>query len=195
MVGVSENGAAVRGVAPTTSVRIASVADAEAVAAIYAPYVLETAISFEEQPPSAAEMADRISSTLPTHPFLVCEAEGAVIGYAYAGPHAARHAYRWSCNVTVYTAAQAKRRGIGRALYAELLGLLTRQGLHSAFAGIALPNAASVGLHEAMGFAHLGTFREVGFKLGAWHDVGWWRCALSEGLPSAEPVPFDALGR
>jgi L-amino acid N-acyltransferase YncA len=172
-------------------VRVASAADAEAVAAIYAPYVLGTAISFEEEPPSAAEMADRISSTLQTHP--VFEEVGQVIGYAYASPHAARPAYRWSCNVTAYAAPDAHRKGVGRALYAELLGLLERQRFHSVFAGIALPNAKSIGLHEAMGFAYLGVYRDVGFKLGGWHDVGWWSRSLGKGRPTEEPIPFRLM--
>jgi phosphinothricin acetyltransferase len=176
-------------------VRVATAADAEAVAAIYGHYVTHTAISFEEEPPSADEMAARIAANLKTHPFLVYDAGGGVIGYAYANPHAARAAYRWSCNVSVYVAPGHGRRGIGRALYGELLDIVKAQGFHSAFAGVALPNDASVGLHEAMGFRHLGTYREVGFKHGRWHDVGWWRLGLAEGPPAAGPVPFPALGR
>lgn len=175
------------------SVRVACSADAEAIAGIYAPYVQRTAISFEDDPPSATEMAQRIISTLPSHPYLVFEENGVVSGYAYAGAHAARPAYRWSCNVSVYTAQGAHRRGVGRALYAVLFDLLARQGFHSLFAGIALPNDKSVGLHEAMGFVHLGTYREVGFKQGAWHDVGYWRKGLRDGLPEADPIPFSAL--
>ena len=171
-------------------VRVATVGDAEAVAAIYAPYVLETAISFEEDPPSALEMATRISATLKAYPFLVFEDDGEVIGYAYASAHAARPAYRWSCNVTAYASANSHRRGVGRSLYTELLGLLARQRLHSVFAGIALPNEKSIGMHEAMGFVHLGTYRQVGFKQGAWHDVGWWQRPLAEHPPIAEPIPF-----
>ena len=168
------------------TVRVAAEADCEAVAAIYAPYVLETAISFEETPPSAEEMANRIAGTLPTHPFLVFEEAGEVLGYAYAGPHGARAAYRWSANVSVYVSGAAHRRGVGRALYAALFGLLRRQGFHSLFAGITLPSAKSVGLHEAMGFDHVGTYRDVGFKLGRWHDVGYWGLALrnSDTAPS-----------
>ncbi len=176
-----------------TPVRVATVADAEAVAAIYAPYVTGTAISFEEEPPSADEMAARIAVTLRTHPFLVYDAGDGVVGYAYAGPHAARPAYRWSCHVTAYVAPGLARRGIGRALYGVLLDSLKAQGFHSAFAGVALPNEASVGLHEAMGFKPLGIYREVGFKHGCWHDVGWWRLGLAEGPPAAEPVPFPAF--
>jgi phosphinothricin acetyltransferase len=175
------------------NVRVAGLGDAEAVAAIYAPYVLETAISFEEEPPSGSEMASRISATLPTHPFLVFEEDRRVLGYAYAGAYMARAAYRWSANVSVYVAGDAHRRGIGRTLYTSLLAILRRQGFHSLFAGIALPNDNSVGLHEALGFVHLGTYQEVGFKFGRWHDVGWWRLALADGLPRADPLPFSRL--
>ncbi len=173
-------------------IRPATQDDAAAVAAIYAPYVLETAISFEETPPDPEEMAQRIAKTLPTHPFLVFD-DGGVLAYAYAGPHQQRAAYAWSANVSVYAARGEHRRGVGRALYTELLRLLIRQGFHSAFAGIALPNAASIGLHEAMGFQHLGTYGEVGFKFGRWHDVGWWRRPLNEGLPPSPPTPFGDL--
>jgi len=175
------------------SVRIAVPQDADAVAAIYAPYVLETAISFEEAPPSGAEMASRIAATLTTHPFLVFEESGRVLGYAYGGVHNERAAYRWSANVSVYIAHDAHRRGIGRTLYERLLSTLARQGFHSLFAGITLPNAKSAGLHEALGFVHLGTYREVGFKFGRWHDVGWWRLPVGVGLPKADPTPFSRL--
>jgi phosphinothricin acetyltransferase len=174
-------------------VRIASKTDAAAVAAIYAPYVLETAISFETSPPSAAEMAGRISSTLETHPFLVFDPSDGVVGYAYASAHRERAAYRWSVDLAVYVDRQAHRRGVGRALYAHLFELLARQGYHSAFAGIALPNPKSVSLHEAMGFVHLGTYARVGFKHGAWHDVGWWQRTIRSGLPDADPIAFATL--
>jgi len=173
--------------------RTATTSDAKAVAEIYAPYVTETVISFEEEPPSTAEMARRIAETLPTHPFLVFEADGRVLGFAYAGRHNVRAAYRWSASVTVYVAAGAHRRGIGRTLYSDLFATLRRQGFHSLFAGITLPNEKSVGLHEAMGFVHLGAYREVGFKFGRWHDVGYWRLGLGEGPPAAEPTPFSQL--
>lgn len=175
------------------SIRPARAVDAAAVATVYAPYVRDTVISFEEEPPTAAEMAERIASTQAVHPFLVFEEGGRVVGYAYAGPHRARPAYRWSVDVTVYVAKHAHRSGVGRALYRDLLARLADQGFHSAFAGIALPNDKSVGLHEAMGFEHIGTYREVGFKFGGWHDVGWWRLSLNDGLPSREPIPFSDL--
>jgi len=169
-------------------VRTARPEDGGAIAAIYRPYVEGTSISFEDVPPTAMEMADRIVTTLTTWPFLVFEENDRVLGYAYAGPHRARSAYRWSVDVTVYAAPHVHRRGLGRALYSELLGRLTRQGFHAAFAGIALPNDKSVGLHEALGFRHLGTYLEVGFKFGRWHDVGWWRRSLNDGLPDGAPL-------
>jgi len=175
-------------------VRVASESDGKVIAAIYAPYVLHTAISFEERPPSPKEMAIRIAKTLQTHPFLVCELDGTVVGYAYAGPHGVRPAYRWSANVSVYVAQDKHCGGVGRTLYFELISILRRQGFHALFAGITLPNEKSVGLHEAIGFQYLGTYREVGFKLGAWHDVGYWRLGLLDEPPSGEPTSFRAIG-
>jgi phosphinothricin acetyltransferase len=173
------------------TLRVAEPHDAPAIAAIYAPIVRDTAISFEVEPPSPAEMATRIEATLVSHPWLVAVRDGAVAGYAYAGAHQQRAAYRWSANVTVYVAADARGGGVGRRLYAALIAILRQQGFRSAFAGITLPNPASVGLHEAVGFSPLGVYRDVGFKLGAWRDVGWWRLGLSDdqGAP-AEPAPF-----
>ena len=174
-------------------VRVASVGDAQDVAAIYAPYVLETAISFEEAPPSPDEMARRVAATLKTYPWLVFDEGEGPLGYAYASPHRDRAAYRWSVDVAVYVAAAGHGRGVGRALYGELLQILVRQGFHAAFAGIALPNPNSIRLHEAMGFVHLGTYLEVGFKHGEWRDVGWWRRPLAEGPPASEPTPFASM--
>ncbi|MDR7482256.1 MAG: N-acetyltransferase family protein [Armatimonadota bacterium] len=177
-----------------TPLRIATREDAPAICAIYAPIVRETAISFEIEPPSVAEMAHRIRTTLARYPWIVCAPGGAVLGYAYAGPHRTRAAYQWSVDVSIYVAAAARRRGVGRALYAALLEILRLQGFYNAFAGIGLPNPASVGLHEAMGFVPVGVYRTVGFKLGRWHDVGWWQRSLREaGSPPVAPVPFAQL--
>ena len=176
-----------------TTVRIAHISDAQAIQAIYAPMVERTAISFELEPPSVEEMAMRIESTLPTSPYLVVLRDGQVIGYAYASQHRAREAYRWSVDVTVYISPEAHRSGVGRALYDVLLPTLKRQGFHAAYAGIALPNDGSVGLHEALGFAHIGTYPEVGFKHGAWHDVGYWRIALDSTNPPKLPVLFNEI--
>jgi phosphinothricin acetyltransferase len=176
-----------------SGVRVAREADSSSIAAIYAPYVLETAISFEEIPPEPEEMAARMASILETYPYLVFDDGERVLGYAYGSQHRSKPAYRWSVETTVYVERTAHRGGIGRALYAELLALLTRQGFHSAFAGIVPPNENSVALHEAMGFRYLGTFGEIGFKFGRLQDLCWWRRTLSEGPPALEPTRFSAL--
>jgi L-amino acid N-acyltransferase YncA len=159
-------------------IRSASIEDAAAIQRIYAPIVAETTISFEDVPPTVEEMAARIASILQTHPYLVAVNDGTVCGYVYASAHAGRAAYRHSVNTTVYIAQEAQRSGVGRALYTALLPELKRRGFHAAFAGIALPNPASVALHESVGFEALGVYREVGFKFGRWHDVGWWQRLL-----------------
>jgi phosphinothricin acetyltransferase len=160
-------------------IRSATYADAEAIQRIYEPFVLDTAISFEDLPPSVDEIAGRIASTLKTHPWLVAVVGGKVCGYVYASAHRERAAYRYSADTTVYIAPEAQRRGVGQALYAELLPQLKQRNIHMAFAGIALPNLGSVALHESMGFVPVGVYREVGFKFGRWHDVGWWQRILS----------------
>lgn len=171
------------------TLRVATIGDAAAIAAIYAPYVTDTVISFEERPPTAEEMAQRLAKTLPQYPWLVAEADGKVVGYAYGGRFAERAAYRWSVETTVYVRQDSHRAGIGRSLYELLIVILIFQGYHSAFGGITLPNAASIGLHEAMGFEPVGIYKEVGFKFGRWLDVGWWRLGLLE----SRRVPHDIL--
>lgn len=161
------------------AIRCAATVDALAMRAIYAPIVEMTAISFEEVPPTVEEMAERVETTLRSFPYLVAENGGRVVGFAYASQHRTRAAYRRSVDVTVYVAEHARGVGVGRALYGALLPMLTERGFHAAFGGIALPNPGSVALHEAMGFEHVGVYREVGFKLGRWHDVGWWQRLLS----------------
>ena len=161
-------------------IRLAREDDAEQVQAVYAPIVLETAISFELEIPDVPEMRRRILSTLEDLPWLVCEGDGRFLGYAYAGPHRTRAAYQWSVEVSVYVHADARQMGIGRAFYRSLFGLLTLQGFRNAFAGITLPNPASVRLHESLGFQSIGVYRDVGRKLGRWHDVGWWQLPLGE---------------
>src|SRR5579875_154873 len=154
------------------------VRDAAACAAIYAPAVRDSAISFEEVPPGADEMAARIAALGAIRPWLVAERDGSVAGFAYGSLHRERAAYRWASDVSVYVAADQRRRGIGRALYVALLDRLAAQGLRMACAGIALPNPASVALHESLGFRPVGVYRNIGFKLGRWWDVGWWQLAL-----------------
>ena len=173
------------------NIRVATRDDAEAMADLYRPIVLDSFISFEAVPPTAAEMAARISQTLASHPWLVAEVDGRFAGYAYGSAHRARAAYRWSCDVSCYVSPDAQRRGVGKALYTRLIEILKLQGFHAAHAGIALPNAASVALHEAVGFRPVGVYEEVGFKNGSWRDVGWWSVKLQDHGPDpAEPRPF-----
>lgn len=169
--------------------------DAAAVADIYGPAVLSSLASFEEDPPTTDEMAQRMRTTVERTPWLVAEDRGEVLGYAYAGPHHPRAGYRWSVNISVYVAPGHAGRGIGRGLYDELVGILRRQGFVNAYAGITLPNPASVRLHEAIGMRRIGLFAGVGFKHGAWHDVAWYHLRLTEpeGRP-AEPIPLPELG-
>jgi phosphinothricin acetyltransferase len=163
------------------NVREASREDGEACAAVYAPYVTGTAITFEIDRPSAAEMAERIEVASRRHAWLVAEDEGRVVGYAYGGVFNRRWAYQWSCEVSVYVELGRRRTGAGKALYEALLPRLIERGYRLAAAGMTLPNEASVGLHRAMGFEPVGTFRRVGFKLGEWHDVAWMQRILASG--------------
>jgi L-amino acid N-acyltransferase YncA len=171
-------------------IRLATERDAEQIAALYAPYVTDTVISFESEPPTADEMRRRIRDTLERYPWVVCERQGRVLGYAYAGAHGSRAAYRWSVDVSVYVREGAHRTGVGRALYTSLFAALDLQGFYNAYAGATLPNPASVGLHEAMGFRSVGVYRGVGYKMGAWHDVGWWHLPLRERVADPDP-PAD----
>ena len=171
----------------TRLVRDATAADAEACRAIYAPYVRDTIISFESEPPTEAEMAARIAAANATHAWLVLEDDGEVVGYAYGGPFAPRAAYQWACEVSVYVDMDRHRIGAGRALYEALLTRLAERGFHMAVAGMALPNDASVALHRALGFEPVGTWRRIGFKHGAWHDVAWTQRQLADGPPAGPP--------
>jgi phosphinothricin acetyltransferase len=168
------------------TIRLATPADAEPVHAIYAPYC-HTPISFELAPPGVEEMRGRLAKVLGQFPWLLYEEGGDVVGYAYAAPHRERAAYRWSVDTSVYVQQGRQRRGVGRALYASLLALLPLQGYVNAYAGVTLPNPASVGLHEAMGFRPVGVYERVGFKCGAWHDVAWFQRPLQS--LSGEPPP------
>jgi L-amino acid N-acyltransferase YncA len=171
-------------------VRDATPADAEACAAIYAPYVTDTAITFELDVPGAETMAARIAAAAATHAWLVAEEDGRVVGYAYGGPYKERLAYRWSCEVSVYVDPARPRTGAGRALYEALFERLAARGYRVAVAGMTLPNEASVGLHRALGFEPVGTYRRIGYKHGAWHDVAWTQRPLasdSSGDPPPEP--------
>ena len=179
----------------TPGIRLAQARDAAQIAAIYAPAVTDSIISFETDAPDAAEMARRIEHTLGTFPWLVVEREGRIAGYAYASRHRDRRAYQWSVDVSCYVHVDFRRQGIGHSLYRRLFAILRRQGFVNADAGIALPNEASVRLHEGLGFRPIGVYANVGYKQGGWRDVGWWGLAIATpaGEPR-EPSPLRDLG-
>jgi phosphinothricin acetyltransferase len=175
-------------------IRVATADDAAAISEIYAPAVLEQSTSFEEVAPDAKEFAVRIASILPRYPWLVCEENGVVVGYAYASAHRERAAYRWSVDVASYVRGSAHRRGIGSALYTSLFGILTQQRLRNAYAGITLPNPASEGMHRAFGFEFVGLYHHVGYKRGAWHDVAWFERPIIEAvIGPPEPIAFAEI--
>ncbi|MEW2501044.1 N-acetyltransferase family protein [Amycolatopsis sp. CA-161197] len=169
-------------------IRDADERDAEACAEIYAPYVRDTTITFETEPPTGAEMAERIKRAAKTHAWLVLEIDGRVAGYAYGGPFKERAAYRWSCEVSVYLELGRRRTGGGRALYEALFARLAERGFRTAVAGMTLPNEPSEGLHRALGFEPVGTYRRIGWKHGAWRDVAWAQRSL---VPDSNETPEE----
>jgi len=176
------------------TIRFATPDDAAALLAIYGPYVTDTCISFEYEVPSVADFRGRIEATQQQFPYLVAEVDGRVLGYAYASRHMDRTAYHWSVNTSVYVHPDGHRQGIARQLYDRLLDLLRRQGYCNAYAGITLPNPASEVFHQITGFTPVGTYRSVGYKFGAWHDVVWLSLLL-QTYPAnpAIPIPIGQL--
>jgi phosphinothricin acetyltransferase len=168
-------------------IRLAVESDAEAIARIYSPAVTDHVTSFERIPPDTSEMVERMRTIGTQYPWLVREEDGVVAGYAYASPHRDRWAYQWSVDVCVYVDSTVHRRGTGRALYTSLFAVLVLQGYRNAYAGIALPNPASEGLHLAVGFKKVGTYYAVGYKFGAWHDVAWFERQLAEHVTNPPP--------
>jgi len=177
-------------------IRLARPEDAAAIAAIYRPYVEESRISFEEAAPDAGEIARRMAGDKPGfHPWLVAEDDGRLLGYAASSPFRTRAAYRWIVESGIYLDPAATGRGVGRELLTQLMELLGRQGYAAVIGAIALPNEASVALHEKLGFFHTGTYRQVGFKKGEWLDVGLWQKELAaRGSSPHEPLPFESVG-
>lgn len=174
--------------------RLATEEDGRALAGIYAPAVEGSATSFELEPPTRYQMGERVVRLTRRTPWLVAEDGREVLGYAYAGPHRERPAYKWSVDVSAYVAAHAHRTGVGRALYTALFDVLRLQGFRNAYAGVTLPNAASEAFHRAMGFEPVGVYRRVGYKLGRWHDVAWGALALGAHEPEpAPPLPLSAV--
>jgi phosphinothricin acetyltransferase len=171
--------------------RFAEPPDAAAIQAIYAPYCESSAVSFEATAPSFEEVGQRIDRVSRQFPWIVGELDGRILGYAYGSRHHERAAYQWSVDATVYVSKESQGRGLGRGLYTRLIQILTLQGYYKVYAAISLPNPASVGLHEAVGFESVGICRGVGYKLGRWHDVGWWQLSLQP--ESAEPPAPRAI--
>ena len=172
-------------------VRVVRPEDATAIAEIYAFYVRDSAITFEIEPPDATAMRGRIETVTARYPWLVAERDGTLFGYAYADVYRSRPAYRWAVETTVYVAHSHGRRGIGRALYEQLLEELTGLGFVTALGVVTLPNPASAALHESLGFVHAGTQAGVGYKLGRWHDIGMWQ----RDLAPRTPAPREPGGR
>ncbi|MHC5737000.1 arsinothricin resistance N-acetyltransferase ArsN1 family B [Nostoc sp.] len=175
------------------AIRLANESDALEMLAIYAPVVRETSISFEIDPPSKMEFEGRINNYQQQMPWLVCEINGELLGYAYATPYRTRAAYQWSVESSVYVDVESRRKGVAKALYTSLFGLLQLQGFYNVFAVIALPNPASVAMHEAVGFSPVGVFYRVGYKFNEWHDVGWWQLSLQQELPLPVNPPLSLL--
>jgi phosphinothricin acetyltransferase len=159
-------------------IRPCTAADAAQLCDIYNHYVEHTIVTFEEYPVTTAAMERRIRDVTAHWPWLVCEDSGSVVGYAYADPWKARSAYRYAVESTIYLANNHQGRGFGAALYRRLIDELKARGAHCVIGGVSLPNAASVALHEKLGFQKIGQFREVGWKLGRWVDVGYWELML-----------------
>lgn len=178
----------------TPCIRLARADDALGIQSIYAPFVKDTAISFETEIPSLQDMAHRIDTILRTHAWLVCEHHGQVIGYAYGGPHRARAAYNRATEVSVYVDANHYRKGVARGLYSALLNVLAKQGYCTALAGMTLPNELSVAFHRTMGFTPFARYEDIGYKFGKWHTTEWWR--RPTGAPTSPPSllqPVTAL--
>ncbi|MBV8417969.1 MAG: N-acetyltransferase [Verrucomicrobia bacterium] len=170
------------------NIRLATSVDAAAVLKIYGPFCEESPITFETKRPTITEMEGRILDITERFPWLICENGADVVGYAYASSHRERAAYRWAVDVAVYIAGSCRGQGIGTALYTALFQVLRAQGFYKAYAGITLPNPASIQLHRRLGFEHVGVYKQVGFKAGAWHDVSWWDLTLQPpGLEPEEP--------
>jgi L-amino acid N-acyltransferase YncA len=164
----------------TFSVRLIKPEDTPAVLAIYAPYITDSAASFEYDVPSVTEFAERVSTISKEYPWLVCEYNQQIIGYVYSSKHRARTAYQWTVECTVYLSAGFHRVGLARILYKALFNILKLQNMINVYAGITVPNTKSEEFHKAMGFYLIGTYKNIGYKFNKWHDVAWFQLDLGE---------------
>jgi phosphinothricin acetyltransferase len=165
------------------TIRTATESDAAELLEIYRPHIEDSVVSFETTVPSVAEFAERIVEYASRWSWLVAEEDGRCAGYAYGSPHRTRAAYRWSVETSAYVHEAYRQRGLGKRLYAALFVELERKGFRNAYAGITMPNDASVALHRSVGFDDVGVFRNVGWKFGAWRDVAWMQRVISELPP------------
>lgn len=172
------------------NVRIANLNDAEGILQIYEPHVLQDACTFEYRVPSVEEIQTRINKCLQKFPWIVCEIENRIAGYVYASPHREREAYQWTCETSVYVHHDFAGKRIGAALYKALFQILKTQGLVNVYAGITLPNKASVVLHEKSGFQLFAEYENIGYKLGQWHKVGWWKLQINNHETKPTPPLF-----
>ena len=178
------------------TLRIANEKDADAILSIYTPYITGTSFSFETETPSSIQFAERISANLQHWPWLVCETDGKIAGYAYGSRYRERKGYQWCVECSVYIHDDFQRRGIAKTLYAALLEILKLQGYRNVYAVINLPNDKSVSFHESFGFTWLTTYKNVGYKLGKWKDVGWWQLTINEYSDEpAPPIKFSEMDK
>ena len=161
-------------------IRFANSGDAKGILDIYAPYVTNTAVSFEANVPSISEMAQRIESAIPRYCWLACVIDGEIAGYAYSSMHRSRAAYQWSCEFSVYVSPEHRRKSVAKSLYTALFEISAMQGFQNVFAGMTAPNPESYGFHTSMGFVKIGTYPKVGFKFEKWHDTEWFVNAISD---------------
>ena len=173
-------------------IRFAAEEDAPALLAIYGQYI-DTPITFECRLPSREEFGGRIRDISAFYPYLVCEEEGKIVGYAYAHRQAERAAYQWNAELSVYLDRSRTGQGLGRRLYTALMEMLRLQGIHTVYALVTVPNEKSEGLHGSMGFRHMGTQRSTGYKDGAWRDVAWFEKQIAPYDP--DPAPLAPIGQ
>jgi L-amino acid N-acyltransferase YncA len=177
-------------------IRLATAKDAEGILNIYGPYVQNTSFTFETDLPSVSDLAKRINDYLKNWPWLVCEINGRIAGYAYGGKYRERTAYQWCVESSIYIHDAFQKAGVGRALYTALIEIFRRQGFRNVYAVINLPNEKSVAFHESLGFEYFATYEKVGYKLGKWKNVGWWRLSVNDyGDEPAAPIKFLELNK
>jgi len=172
----------------TSRIRLATLEDAPVLLEMYTPAVTQTPINFEYTAPTLQEYRQRMAAIMKTYPWIVREIDDRIAGFAFAGPHRTRPGYQWSVELGVYVHPDFRRMGVARGLYRSLFEMLRLQGFHRAFAGITIPNDASVALHLSMGFEPVGVYKAAGFKLGSWHDAAWYQRLIGDQL-SDDPSP------